>query len=135
VYSSFHSKVFVQGLMNSSRTYLKQKRTTYRKQLTNKILMQTITTGNVLSRKTQASSCEHCCCGKAMCVIYSECLFLALLIEHAKRMCNIILTSVASPALSYFSTLSHQQHNLHIISSTAQFPHYFINSTISTLSH
>ena len=38
-------------------------------------------------------------------------MFVALGILHAKRMCRIIVSSVACSALRYFSTLSHQRHD------------------------
>ena len=47
---------------------------------------------------------NHCCRGKAVCnsSTYSECVSVALVIQHAKRMRRIMLSSVAHPALPYF---------------------------------
>ena len=56
-------------------------------------------------------SCNHGCCGKAINITYSECVFVALVIQHTMRMRHVILSSVASPPLQHF-------------------PHYLINSTI-----
>ena len=38
-------------------------------------------------------------------------MFVVLGIQHAKRMLRIILSSVASPALQYFSALPHKGHD------------------------
>jgi hypothetical protein len=65
-----------------------------------------------VQRNIEARSRNHCCCGKAISITYSECVFiLALVIQHAKRMRRIILSSVAFLALSYFSTLYHKRHD------------------------
>jgi len=37
-----------------------------------------------------------------MSIKYSECVFVSLVIQHAKQMCLVTLLSVAGPALSYF---------------------------------
>jgi hypothetical protein len=64
-------------------------------------------------RNSQARSRNHCCRGKAISITYSECVFVALVIQHAKGTHRAIglLSSVACLVLPYF-------------------PHYLINGTI-----
>ena len=45
---------------------------------------------------------NHCCRGKAVIIIYSECVSVALVIQHAKHMHRIILSSAACLAPWYF---------------------------------
>jgi hypothetical protein len=47
---------------------------------------------------------------KAVGTAYIEGVFVASVIQQAKRMRRIKLSSVACPVLQYFSTLSHNQH-------------------------
>jgi len=63
-----------------------------------------------LKRNTEVRSCNHCYRGKTISIAYSECVFVAIVIQHAMRMRHIIICGLAP--LQYF------------------FPHYLINDTI-----
>ena len=54
----------------------------------------------------QARSLNNCRLVKAVSITYSECVSVALVIQHTKRMLRI-MSSVARPALQYFTTLFH----------------------------
>jgi hypothetical protein len=62
-------------------------------------------------RNIEARLHNHFYRGKAIIVTYSECVSVALVIQHAMRMRRIILSSVACPALPYISTLSNKRHD------------------------
>jgi len=64
-----------------------------------------------VQRSTEARLLSNCCCGKAICVKYSECVSVALVIQHATHMRRIILSSVTCLSVVYFSTLSHKRRN------------------------
>jgi hypothetical protein len=60
---------------------------------------------------TEMCSHNHCCRAKVISNTYSKCVSVALVIQHAKRLRRIILSSAACPILQHFSTLSHKQRN------------------------
>jgi hypothetical protein len=49
--------------------------------------------------------------GKAISTTFSECVSVALIIQHAVLMRRIILPCVACPDLPYFLTLFHKRHD------------------------
>jgi hypothetical protein len=62
-----------------------------------------------VQRNTDSRSRNHFCRGKSINITYSQCVSVALVTQHAKRMCCIILSSVVCLAVAYFSTLSHKR--------------------------
>jgi len=56
-------------------------------------------------RLTEARSLYYCCRGKTLSFTFSERLFVAVVTQHAMRMRSIILSSVASQTIPYFSPL------------------------------
>jgi len=49
------------------------------------------------------------CPGKAISTTYYECVFIALVIQHAKLVRRIVICGLSG--LQYFSTLSHELHD------------------------
>jgi hypothetical protein len=60
-------------------------------------------------RNNEMLPCNHCYSGTAISTTRSEYVFVALVIQHATRIRRIGLSSVARPALPYFSALSHKR--------------------------
>jgi hypothetical protein len=55
--------------------------------------------GNIEARR-----CVRWCSGQANCITHYECVSVVLVIQHAKRMRHVVLSSVACHTLQYFST-------------------------------
>jgi hypothetical protein len=61
-------------------------------------------TGNVrINPNIKAHSSNHPYCEKAISITYAECAYVALVIQCARRMIRIMLSSVAYLALPYLS--------------------------------
>ena len=66
-------------------------------------------TGNVCINVTLRNSLNnHCYHGKAISITYSECVAVALVIQHAVHIYHIVICDC--PALIHLSTLSYKQH-------------------------
>jgi hypothetical protein len=62
----------------------------------------------VYKRNIETRLRNHCCRGKALSITYSRCMSVALVIQHAKFLPHIILSSATCLAVPYFSTLYHK---------------------------
>jgi len=59
-------------------------------------------------RNFEARSCNHYWRGNAKSIIYSGCVSVALIIQRAKRIRCIVMSSVVWRAIPYFFTLFHK---------------------------
>jgi len=68
-------------------------------------------TGNVLHRprNSEARWRDHRYREKAIIITYPKCVLVALVFQHVVRM--RLLSSVACPAVQYFSTFSHKRND------------------------
>jgi hypothetical protein len=62
-------------------------------------------------RKIEERSRSYCYCGKAIIITYSECVSVALVIQHEMRKCRFLLPSATSLVLPRFFTLFHKRHD------------------------
>jgi len=56
-----------------------------------------------------ARLCTHCCSGKAISVVYSQCVFVALVIQHAMRVRHIVICGLSGSAMLF--VLSYERHD------------------------
>ena len=54
-----------------------------------------------VQRNIEAGSCNHCYSGKAICVTYSDYLFVALDIRHAVRMRHIVICGLSGTSVFF----------------------------------
>ena len=62
-----------------------------------------------VQRNTEERSSNHSCIGKAIRITYSECVSVALVIQHAMRMLHIFICYL--PRSTIFSKLSQKRHD------------------------
>jgi hypothetical protein len=67
-------------------------------------------TGRLCFNVTVGRICITIYHGKAISIIYSKCMSVAVVMQHTKHMCLIMLSSLGCLALQYFSTLSYKWH-------------------------
>jgi hypothetical protein len=53
---------------------------------------------------TEAPSSTHCCSGKVLSITYFECVFVALVIQHAMRMRRFVICGL--PGFKFFRIIS-----------------------------
>jgi len=58
-----------------------------------------------IQHNMEVRSCNHCYSGEAISITYYECMCVALIIQHAVRLCHIVIH------VQYFFTLSHTLHD------------------------
>jgi hypothetical protein len=55
-----------------------------------------------VKRNIEARSRNHCCCGKAISITYFECVSVALVIQHTKRMrCITFLCGLSGSSILF----------------------------------
>jgi len=63
-----------------------------------------------VQHNTEAPSCNYRCSGKAIRITYSECVFVALGLQHATRKCHNVIRGLSGSTILF-----------HIISQTTRF--------------
>ena len=75
-------------------------------------------------RNTEARLCNHCCSGKAIRVRYSECAFVALVIQHVMPTRHIVVCGLPGCTIFFhighdFRSIKYVWFSLHLLSDTS----------------
>jgi len=62
-----------------------------------------------VKRNNEVCLCNDCCNVKAICITYSECLSVALVIHHAMRKRHVVFCGLSGSTVFFFPTLSHKR--------------------------
>jgi hypothetical protein len=79
---SWCKKIFVASILRTLTSDPLDKKITFQISMENLVARQAM----YVKCNIKARSCNYCCNGKAISIIYSECVFVALGIQHAMRM-------------------------------------------------
>ena len=104
------TKLTIKGKFSTTH-WAKKKKTLLGQTANLKVMLKETRQATYVRRNIAARSRNHCYRGTAISITYSESVFVALSIHHAKRLNRVILLSVVCPALPYLSTLSQKQHD------------------------
>ena len=77
----------------------------------NEVSLQQTRQAIYLQRIFEARWWNHCCSGKEISITYSEWVFVALVIQHAKHMRHIVICVLSCSTIYIFLALSHKRHD------------------------
>ena len=60
-----------------------------------------------IKRNNEERLCNHCCSGRAISITYSECVFVALAIQHALGICHIVISSLPISIFPHYLIMAH----------------------------
>ena len=67
--------------------------------------------GQIICKHNFEGRSNNQCCASTVSTRYSDFVFAALIIQHAKRFRRYTISSVTCPSVPYFSTLSHKRYD------------------------
>jgi hypothetical protein len=103
--------LILKHLSRNNRLNIKTDQHIFRRKEERKSLKEVTRQATYVQGNIEALSPNRSCSGNAINMAFSEFVFVALLIQHVKHMCCIILSSVDCLAVPELSALSHKRHD------------------------